>query len=215
MKSLISTTFRLASLFLFAAILNGCAKESVTNQKTDIAASVSMEQQLYESEEYATYITATRAVLQSIDWGSLQEARPDVAGAMINKETFTRTEAAAILSHLPVDQSQYFINERIRHKSIKAFQAKYQLSDEQTIALWNKVSKAHQSEFTRNLFPDPISALFCVIDAVNVFLETTEFCLTLRDIPFIGEELYEACQLGAITLLVTTVQDCIGISIWP
>lgn len=204
-------------VMLSAAIffLNGCAKEEGVKKDASVVQSNNLETTLYESQEFTSYIAATRAVIQSIDWSSIAEARPDKANALMNKESFTRAEAAAIFSHIPMNQMQYFSNENIRLQSIKSFQGKYNLTNEESIALWNKVSKDHQEEFTRNLFVDPIEAIFCVIDAVNLFIETSQFCLTLRDIPFIGEELYQACQLGAITLLVTTVQECIGISIWP
>lgn len=204
-------------VMLSAAIffLNGCAKEEGIKKATSIVQSDQLEATLYDSQEYSDYVVATRAVIQSIDWSRIAEARPEKANTLINKETFTRSEAAAILGHLPINQEQYFKNENIRLQSIKSFQAKYNLTDEQSTALWHKVSKEHQEEFTRDIITDPIEALFCVIDAVNIFIETSEFCLTLREIPFIGEELYQACQLGAITLLITTVQECIGISIFP
>ncbi len=205
-------------LLLLAAIIffvNSCTKQDAVQQSAVAVQSSSLAADLYESEEYANYVIATRLVIQSIDWSRIAEAKPEKANALINKETFTKAEAAKILSYLPIDQAQYFKQENIRLQSIKSFQAKHHLSNEQSMAVWNEVYKNHQEDFTKKLFVNPIDALFCVIDAVNVFIETSQFCLTLRDIPFIGEELYQACQLGALTLLATTVQECIGISIWP
>lgn len=215
MKRLVLNVSRIVMLSAAIFFLNGCAKEEGLKKSAAVVQSDNLEATLYESPEFTSYLAATRAVIQSIDWSRIAEARPDKANALMNKESYTHAEAAAILIHIPMNQDQYFSNEKIRLQSIRSFQAKYNLTNEQSITLWNKVSQDHQEEFTRNIFTDPIEALFCVIDAVNLFIETSQFCLTLREIPFIGEELYQACQLGAITLLIATVQECIGITIWP
>ncbi len=215
MKKLLMNSSRLLLLAAVIFFVNSCSKQDALKQPSSSVQSTNLAVDLYQSEEYSNYVEATRSVIQSIDWNRIADANTEKANALINKETFTKAEAAKILSYIPINQEQYFKNENIRLQSIKSFQAKHQLSNEQSIALWNEVSKNHQEDFTKNLFVNPIEAIFCVIDAVNVFIETSQFCMTLRDIPFIGEELYQACQLGAITLLVTTVQECIGISIWP
>lgn len=204
---------RLYALLIAFAILStgiifySCSKTEVSKQQSV----ESLQQDLYKSADYNSFVSAVNNIVASLSINSIKNADTKTASALIgNKENFSTTEMNAILSKLNVNADVYTQSLKDMYTAVKNFQAKHNLSDNENSLIWQQTIMMHKESFSKQIwFPDIQGFIDCVITSVQEFAATTAVCLALRQIPIIGEKLYEACETEAINLLISNLTGCL------
>lgn len=169
-----------------------------------------MEATLKSSPEFSSFITSSNAIIASVNLAALENTNVAAARNLIRTEQLTRQEAAAVLQTLGLNDKIYFTNREIQVKSIALFQKKNNLSNEQSALVWERAITSSQSSFVPGFpLPNINGIISCVTEAGTTFAATTVICLALREIPYIGQALFEACEMEAINSLIEDLTDCI------
>lgn len=204
--------FAIALIFFVA-----CTKSDIssTGDKIALVEQNDLSADLLKSSEFSNFVKATNSIVQAVDFGALNKKDAGAVDNFVNsKQQLTRQDFTHFLELQHINPSVYFINSDLQKKSIKDFQAKYKLSNEQNAALWQTVILNHHELFTvdaRFEFPNINELLTCLTNTATEFAATTAVCLALREIPIIGEQLYEACETEAIDALIDNLLGCFGL----
>lgn len=198
------------TIALFTGIIfYSCTKsESLSKQE----AMQNLQEQLYQSDEYASFVTATNNITASLTIDKIKTADTKSASTLIgNKESFTQTELKTILQKLNVNDAVYIKSHEAMLQAVKGFQAKHHISNEENALIWEQTIRSHKESFkTPSFLPDIQGFIDCVVSSVQEFAVTTAVCLALRDIPIIGERLYQICETEAINTLISNLTGCLS-----
>lgn len=192
-----------AGIFFYSCTKSGSLSKQESMQN--------LQEQLYQSDEYANFVAATNRITASLTVAGIQSADINSAAALMNnKESFTKEELAAILSKLHVNDAVYMQSHQAMLQAVKGFQAKHHISNNENALVWEQVIQAHKESFKApSALPDIQGFIDCVVASVQEFAVTTAVCLALRDIPIIGEELYRICETEAINNLISNLTGCL------
>ncbi len=161
------------------------------------------------SPEYANFIQASNNITASVDVTRLQTTSKQPV--TYNKEFYTKREVVQIIQSLPINSETYFKNRELMLNAVKSFQQRFQINNEESANTWYTVIVNNPSSFksSKPSLPNIPGTIECLKDAGTTFAATTVICLALREIPFIGEMLYRACEMEAIDNLIADLRGCI------
>lgn len=188
-------------------IFYSCSKTEVSQQQS----AQNLQEELFSSTEYASFVSATNNIVASLSIQGIKSADLKTSSSLIgNRESFTKTEIFAILKKLQVNPDVYIKSHMDMSNAVKSFQKKYHLADNENALIWEQTILKHKESFkTQIWFPDIQGFIDCGIASIQEFAATTAVCLALREIPIIGEELYQVCETEAINNLISNLTECL------
>ena len=195
--------------FVSVTTITSCSKSDLkTTASADLATS------LAQSSQFSEFVASANCIMNSINYKEINRSDlKKAAGLYAAQGTFTTEEFTQVLNLLHIDAKEYIRVKPIMSDAIKSFQSKYNLSNEDNAAVWRYVIEKNSALFKVN--NENIAGInefiACIQDAGTTFAATTAICLALREIPIIGEKLFEDCEKTAVTNLIDDLLGCAGL----
>ncbi len=189
--------------------ISSCSKQNA-NPEVKLTPEA-LQSRLLSSPEYASYIQASNNITEAVDVMRLQSSSKTAGN--YTKEFYTQREVVQIVQSLPINSETYFKNREVMLNAVKSFQQRFKISNEELANTWYTVIVNNPSSFksSKPSLPNIPGIIDCITNAGTTFAATTVICLALREIPFIGEALYRACEMEAIDNLIADLRGCIQI----